>query len=345
MRSTGWTLVVMFVWTQCLRPAEFEETIYKDPMSSVTFYCRPSQTSLQQLWKLEQPQKPETWLFTKDRQLTSDKYYSLDSRYQSWNLVLSTVMKRHAGTYSCQEQPAGGTDFVTLQRVTLSLNGPPELSPPNTPWLKTVSVIEGDTTRLTCDVTGSPAPSISWSLMNEGQIKSIHIEGPILQIHNITRACGAQYVCFAKNRFSETPLNMTFDMDVHFPAQILLYDANSPRRDVTSTILNRKLGMEVILRCDVMMYPDVKIYWKIRNLKNSKLREIASYIPGVGISEHMKAKGVYQFKLQEIKSKKVIIFDIVFRTDQEVTFSEYVCETERRQFPGAQKSIKIQKLP
>lgn len=103
--------------------------------------------------------------------------------------------------------------------------------------------------------------------------------------------------------------------------------------------------MEVILRCDVMMYPEITINWKIRNLKNSQLRKIASYIPGVGISEHGRRKTVYTFKLQVIPNKKVTIFDVIFRTDKEETFSEYVCETEGKQFPSTQKSIKIEKLP
>lgn len=103
--------------------------------------------------------------------------------------------------------------------------------------------------------------------------------------------------------------------------------------------------MEVILRCDVMMYPEVTVNWKIRNLKNSQLRKIASYIPGVGISEHDRRKTVYTFKFQVIPNKKVTIFDVIFRTDKEETFSEYVCETEGQQFPSTQKSIKIEKLP
>lgn len=341
MRCTDWTLMVL-VWTRCIGIAYFEETIYRDPMSSVTFYCHPSQTSVQYIWKLVQPQKTEI-LFTTHANLTSDKYYFLESRYRSWDLVLKTVMKRHAGTYLCQEFVRTG--IVTLENYTLVVNGPPELSP-NIPWLNTVPVIEGNTAELRCDVTGSPPPSISWFAMEDGQIRSIHIEGHILQIRNITRACGTKYVCIAENRRSTKPLlNMTFDLDVQFPAQILLYDAKSPRRDVTSAILNRKLGMEVILRCDVMMYPEVTINWKIRNLKNSQLRKIASYIPGVGISEHDRRKTVYTFKFQVIPNKKVTIFDVIFRTDKEETFSEYVCETEGQQFPSTQKSIKIEKLP
>lgn len=78
-------------------------------------------TSLQYMWKLVPPQKTETILFTNHANLTSDKYYFLESRYRSWDLVLKTVMKRHAGTYLCQEFV--GTGLVTLKNYTLVVNG------------------------------------------------------------------------------------------------------------------------------------------------------------------------------------------------------------------------------
>lgn len=86
--------------------------------------------------------------------------------------------------------------------------------------------------------------------------------------------------------------------------------------------------MEVILRCDVMMYLEVIINWKIRNLKNFKLCKIVLYILGVGILEYDRRKIVYIFKFQVILNKKVIIFDVIFRIDKEEIFLEYVCEME-----------------
>lgn len=77
-------------------------------------------TSVQYIWKLVQPQKTEI-LFTTHANLTSDKYYFLESRYRSWDLVLKTVMKRHAGTYLCQEFVRTG--IVTLENYTLVVNG------------------------------------------------------------------------------------------------------------------------------------------------------------------------------------------------------------------------------
>lgn len=78
-------------------------------------------TSVQYLWKLVTPQKQEVPLYAKDANLTIDKYYFLESIYNSWDLVLKTVMKRYAGTYLCQEYD--GTEFVTLQNYTLVVNG------------------------------------------------------------------------------------------------------------------------------------------------------------------------------------------------------------------------------
>ena len=45
-------------------------------------------------------------------------------------------------------------------------------------------------------------------------ISAIHVEGPILQLANITRACGTQFVCLAENKYSDSPINMTFDVEV-----------------------------------------------------------------------------------------------------------------------------------
>lgn len=45
-------------------------------------------------------------------------------------------------------------------------------------------------------------------------ISAIHVEGPILQVANITRACGTRFVCLAENKYSDSPINMTFDVEV-----------------------------------------------------------------------------------------------------------------------------------
>lgn len=92
-----------------------------DKCSSFIQTSKSMKTSVQYMWKLVQPQKTETILFMNNANLTSDKYYFLESRYHSWDLGLKTVMKRHSGTYLCQE--FADTGLVTLKNYTLVVNG------------------------------------------------------------------------------------------------------------------------------------------------------------------------------------------------------------------------------
>ena len=48
--------------------------------------------------------------------------------------------------------------------------GPPSL-PANTPWLYSVSVLEGKTAKLMCNFTGSPQPSIDWFAEENGDVR------------------------------------------------------------------------------------------------------------------------------------------------------------------------------
>ncbi|XP_022335245.2 igLON family member 5-like [Crassostrea virginica] len=327
-------VLVIFMWAQCV--AIQETTIYRDLMTSVTLPCQFDEAPSIRLWKMQSPGRAEEILFMHHNKFTNDRYYSLDTRYQSWNLVISTILERHKGVYSCMKE-----GMIPVQKYSLIINGPPSL-PANTPWLYSVSVPEGNTAKLMCNFTGSPQPSIHWFAEENDDLRPIHVEGPILQLANITRACGTRFVCLAENKYSDSPINMTFDVEVAFPPQILLYDANSPNKDVTLTEIYRKRGVEVVLRCDVIMFPDVKLYWKIRN-KNSKLQELVSYTPGGEVLKSSKGN-LYNFQVKVLPQKKVTMFDLVFITDQEKTFSEYVCETEGDIYPGTHRSIAIHKL-
>ena len=73
------------------------------------------------LWKLQSPGSAEVILFTQQINLTNDRYYSLDTRYQSWNLVISTILERHKGVYLCMNE-----DKVPVQNYSLIINGMPQ---------------------------------------------------------------------------------------------------------------------------------------------------------------------------------------------------------------------------
>ncbi|XP_056021163.1 hemicentin-2-like isoform X2 [Ostrea edulis] len=320
------------------------KTFYKDPMTTVSLYCQSDkqQTSEMVMWK----KKPhDEMLFFMETRHTSDKYYSLDRSYNDWNLVITTILERHEGVYICC-QIVRGTE-ITIREYTLFVNGPPEI-PPNTPWTTNLAVVEGDIVDMRCDIKGSPKPSINWFTQEGEQINPIHIKGSLLQVRNITRLCVTKFVCLAENRFSQSPINMTFNIEVEFPSQMFVYDAKSHGTDESSSTIYRKRGIEIKLRCDVMASPDVKIYWKVKKRKGRpRLRELATYIPGEGVSDSSKKKedNFYRFEYHLLPQKKVTIFDMIFITDQAFTFSEYVCETDKNTFPGTRKSLTVAMLP
>ncbi|XP_062604289.1 immunoglobulin superfamily member 10-like [Saccostrea cucullata] len=307
-------------------------------MSKVRLPCQSQITKepVTVIWKKTPGSKI---LFFNERSHTNDDKYSLGRKYRDdWTLVIDTLLKRHEGDYVCLQISRGVR--TTLKEYTLRLNGPPQI-PPSTPWSIKRSVKEGDTVDLWCNVSSPTKPYIHWFTQESGQLYPIHVSGPLLQIRNISRFCATKHVCLAENEYSESPINMTFDTEVKFAAQILLYDARPIKKDLRSTTLFRKSDVEVILRCDVMASPDIEIFWKFRKCNNSELQELASYTSGKGISKTNITENIYRFKINHVPEKSVTMFDIIFTTSQNLTFSTYVCEAESDKFPSEKKSIAV----
>ena len=57
------------------------------------------------------------------------------------------------------------------------------------------TVTEGENRNLTCHVTGSPEPAVSWTAIGSGS----RTEGNILQLTNISRNDDGEYKCDASN--------------------------------------------------------------------------------------------------------------------------------------------------
>lgn len=83
---------------------------------------------------------------------------------------VSYINKYNLPNWNCLERTLN--TYYSIDQL-FWYTGPPELSP-NTPWLNTVPVIEGNTAELRCDVTGSPPPSITWFAMEDGKIRCIY---------------------------------------------------------------------------------------------------------------------------------------------------------------------------
>ena len=61
--------------------------------------------------------------------------------------------------------------------------------------LTNITVIEGENSTLTCHVTGTPMPSVSWTKVRTGD----RTEGNIRSLLNVSRNDAGEYKCEANN--------------------------------------------------------------------------------------------------------------------------------------------------
>ena len=61
--------------------------------------------------------------------------------------------------------------------------------------LSNITVIEGENSTLTCHVTGTPMPSVSWTEVRTGD----STEGNIRALDNVSRSDAGEYKCEATN--------------------------------------------------------------------------------------------------------------------------------------------------
>ena len=61
--------------------------------------------------------------------------------------------------------------------------------------LTNITVIEGENSTLTCHVSGTPTPSVSWTEVRTGH----RTEGKIQAVANVSRSDAGEYKCEASN--------------------------------------------------------------------------------------------------------------------------------------------------
>ncbi|KAI5732403.1 hypothetical protein M8J77_026306 [Diaphorina citri] len=119
-----------------------------------------------------------------------------------------------------------------------------------------IVVREGDNVRLRCVATGHPKPSIIWKTSENkpitlGSWKDSAVASSTLNFTRINRINMGAYMCLADNGLAPAA-NQTFNIEVHFPPQIL--------------IRNRRVGVPIgrtaTLECEVEAFPLSVRYWE-----------------------------------------------------------------------------------
>ncbi|XP_066264078.1 hemicentin-1-like isoform X10 [Branchiostoma lanceolatum] len=153
--------------------------------------------------------------WTQDGTLLRD---SQETRYErkgeTFALVIPLVEKEDSGKYTVEASNEGGKDEATVLLVVKDMSMPARIlkKPEST------SVLEGEAAAFTCEVEGSPPPTVSWAkdgrlLHDDGRV-SLRTEGKThtLEITKTLISHSADYVCMASNKHGED--NCDFSLTV-----------------------------------------------------------------------------------------------------------------------------------
>ncbi|XP_023249744.1 hemicentin-1-like [Seriola lalandi dorsalis] len=166
-------------------------------------------------------------------------------------LQIARVQKEDAGKYTCQAVNEAGEDHMHFE---LEILVPPVIMGASEEFMEEMGAVVNSTVVLHCDVTGHPAPVISW--LRDGQPvhtdSQHHIskDGTQLQLLSVQVSDMAGYLCVAENKVGT--VEKLFSLTVQVPPRII-----GSKEEEVSVIE----GHMVSLLCDVQAYPPPDITW------------------------------------------------------------------------------------
>ncbi|XP_078352640.1 hemicentin-1-like isoform X3 [Oculina patagonica] len=165
-------------------------------------------------------------------------------------LTITNVNRTDSGEYRCVANNSLGND--TSNAATLDVQYQPMITahPQNT------AAIEGDNVALSCNATGNPEPTISWSRNGSpidisGNSRISFTEGKRqLNIANVNRTDSGEYRCVANDRLGNDTSNAA-TLDVQYPSKITAHPQSVRKTE----------GENVTLSCNADGNPVPGISW------------------------------------------------------------------------------------
>ncbi|XP_067681936.1 limbic system-associated membrane protein-like [Haliotis asinina] len=208
-----------------------------------------------------------TLLTFEDRRIIDDERLSVERPYtRDWNLHIRAAKHSDQGGYNCQIN----TTPVKIKTVHLKVQVPAKIN--HDVSSEDITVREGDTVTLICNVSGIPTPTITWYRHritdDDVEKERIGMSGEVLLIHNVTRYCGDTYECVAFNGVPPAA-NRLIKVTVDFPPEVRL-----PNKRI-----GQVMGKETILECMITANPLEISYWswKGQEIQNSAKHRIELY--------------------------------------------------------------------
>jgi len=206
-----------------------------------------------------------------DRRVIDDPRFSIVRPYiKEWNLQIRDVTWEDQGQYRCTVN----TDPVKSKIVMLHVKVPAQIIDELSS--NDVTVQEGDTVVLTCNVTGVPKPEVTWyrrphhSDIAERQ-RIQEPMGEIIIISNVSRYCDDIYECVADNGVPPA-ISRQMRVTVEFPPEI----------QMTNSRIGQVRGKETILECRITAFPLAVNIWEKDNQRvtSSSRHRIDAYDEG-----------------------------------------------------------------
>ncbi|XP_053467875.1 neural cell adhesion molecule 2 [Ictalurus furcatus] len=186
------------------------------------------------------------------------------------SLQITNIQRENHGTYSCEGKIKGRPISETLN-ISVAVNAPPTVIVRG----ERSKVVAGPNTNftLTCLVTGSPHPTITWEMPDTSDSSRYiyNSDKSKLIIPGVARSDSGKYVCTAVNKIANERAEFTLDV------------SERPSVSLSQSEVVLKLGDSASVLCNANGHPTPTIQWLNKSKKggmssDGRLRAMGSQL-------------------------------------------------------------------
>ncbi|XP_055010719.1 LOW QUALITY PROTEIN: neogenin 1a [Boleophthalmus pectinirostris] len=168
-------------------------------------------------------------------------------------LVISNASESDSGLYRCVVESGGATKASDEAQLTVQTESGEERAPEFLQQPSSVTKTVGSSVLLPCVVSGSPAPSLRWTVgdkpVEESDERVEVLAGGVLQISNLTEEDAGVYTCTAES--GNASIQAQAQLTVQVPPQFVKRPSNTYAHE----------SMDIVFECEVSGSPAPTVKW------------------------------------------------------------------------------------